>query len=128
MGMQSTARALVLPDVAVDRLVTDREQPVAPQPPGDLLGAPVLADQCLDTRLVGLRELRVPARAGAASPGIPVRQLRAVRAVAVRVVAVEFANDRAPMPPHDPGGMVVGDRPCCRSRPSVYLSAKVIWR
>jgi len=41
VGGQGAAGAQVIPDVAVDGFMTDGEEPVAAQPPGDLLGAPV---------------------------------------------------------------------------------------
>src|SRR2546422_8892504 len=45
VGVQVAAQAVVGPDVAVDRLMADRELPLAPQPAGDLLGTPVLPQQ-----------------------------------------------------------------------------------
>jgi hypothetical protein len=48
MPPQFTAGVLVLPDVQIDRLVADREQSVALEPPRYLLGAPVRLEQLLD--------------------------------------------------------------------------------
>ena len=43
MGIETTAVAAVIPDVAVDGLMADAQYPVEAQPAGDLLGAPLKA-------------------------------------------------------------------------------------
>src|SRR2546425_419747 len=112
------SQALVGPDVAVDRLVADRELPLAPQPAGDLLGTPVLPQQRVDPGPLHRREPLI-ARLRAPPPRVPVGQLGAVAAVAAGPIApdlppygaavvVEHAGDRggggAPLPQGPPGG------------------------
>src|SRR5438876_1955231 len=50
MPVQRAAGVLVGPEVAIDRLVADRELLMAPQPARHLLGAPILSEQDLDPR------------------------------------------------------------------------------
>src|SRR6266496_4176603 len=72
--VQLPALALVRPDIAIDRLVADPEFLVEPQPPGDLLGAPVLAHQRLDPRPVARREPPVASGVRTPAPRIPLGQ------------------------------------------------------
>src|SRR5262245_48235939 len=102
MPVQRAAGAFVGPDVAVDRLVADRELAVAPEPAGHLLRTPIFPQQHLDPRPVGSGELLIAPRSGATAAGIPIGELRAVAAVAGCAVAPEFTPDRAPMTTKDP--------------------------
>ena len=72
------------PDVAVDGLVADLDQSVEAQPPGDLLRAPVFAQQSLD--LVPLRPAKAAISPRLRSPavGVPDKAVTKVR----RFVAV----------------------------------------
>ncbi len=103
MLVERAAAAFVSPDVAVDRLVADREVPPAPQPAGDLLRTPVLAEERLHLRPRRGREPAVAPGARAPAPGIPVGELGAVGPVAVRSVAAHLAPDRAAVPAQQPG-------------------------
>lgn len=103
VGVQGAAGVLVGPDVAGDGFVTDREPLLALEAAGDLLGTPVLAQECLDPGPIRRGELAIPSRARAAAAGIPVGELRAGAPVVVGSIAPDFADHGAPMPPEDPG-------------------------
>jgi hypothetical protein len=66
---------LVEPDVAIDGLVTDREDMEARKPAHDLLRAPVLAHEGLDRRPVRRVEVGVSARALEPAPRVPMGEL-----------------------------------------------------
>src|SRR2546426_5635072 len=93
--VQRAAAALVGPDVAVDRFVTDREQVEAAQPPRHLLGAPIFPEQLLDLRPVGRRELAIAPGPRAAAARVPIGELRPIGAIVVRAIAADLAADRA---------------------------------
>jgi hypothetical protein len=48
VGIEQSSRLFILPDVAIDGLVTDRELAFSAQVSGDLLRAPLLTDQIVD--------------------------------------------------------------------------------
>src|SRR5215207_9548755 len=63
VGVERPAPLLIPPDVAVDRLVADREEAGAGEVARDLLGAPLAAQQPVDYGEVFRREALVAARA-----------------------------------------------------------------
>jgi len=89
---------LVLPDVLVDRLVTDLENTVLAKTTADLLRAQQLSQQQLDHVPVVLRDPTVPTRSRAASLGSFLRFAWSIRAIETRAVATELTRDRAAMP------------------------------
>jgi len=103
MDVQLPPLALVRPDVAVDRFMADAEAAVPPQIAGHLLRTPLLLEQPAHPPQVGRREPSIAPGSRPPAAGVPVRQLRAVGAVARRAIALDFPQDGAPMPPEDPG-------------------------
>ena len=103
MLVERAAPLPILPDVAVDRLVANREAAVPLQPPRDLFGTPVFAHQGQDLVPLGGRKAQIAARSRPPAAGLPVGHLRAVRAVVPRAVAAHFPSDRAPVPAQDTG-------------------------
>ena len=94
MGVKRPARALIPPDVAVDGLVADREEPLPPEVSRDLLGAPLPAEQLVYQREVFRREVAVTARAGAAAVSALLCREGAVVAVGAGTVTPDLAADR----------------------------------
>ena len=72
---------------------------MAAEPAGDLLGAPILPQQRLDLRPLRGGELAIAARVRAPAAGVPIRELRAVRAVTAGLIALDLAQNGAPVPP-----------------------------
>ena len=103
MPVQPAALALVGPDVAIDGLVADPELALAAQPAGHLLGTPILSQQLLDPCPLRGAEPLVPAGTRATAPGVPVRQLGPVAAVAGGLVAPHLPGNGTAMAPEDPG-------------------------
>jgi len=87
----------------IDRLVTDREAPVARTPAGDLFRAPVRAEPRIDARLISGRQVRVATRVRPSAAGIPLGQLWAIVATRARAIPRDLARDRAAMPPQRTG-------------------------
>ena len=94
VGVESPALLLISPDVTVDRLVADREEAGAAAVTGDLLGAPLPAQQFVDGGEVRGREALVAARAGAAALGALLGGEGAVVPVRAGAVASDLAADR----------------------------------
>jgi len=88
---QRTASVLVPPNVPIDRLVADREQPAPRAPADDLLWAPVLAQQPLDHGPIRRGELGIATRDPA--PMVRVR-LRAHVPIETRVAPPPIAAQR----------------------------------
>src|SRR3989304_1319684 len=84
MQIELAARSLVGPEVPVDGLVTDLQEPAAMKPARDLFWAPVFAHERLDASPVRRLESGVPARARPASQRVPVRELRPIPPPIVR--------------------------------------------
>jgi hypothetical protein len=94
---------LVLPHIAIDGLVTDREAATAPEPADDLLWAPVVPQPDRHGRPVRRGEPRVPPRARAATVRIEVGQQVPIAAVIAGGVATELPADRARRAAQGPG-------------------------
>ena len=92
--MKESALLIISPDVAVNRLVADGEEPGPAQVTRDLLGAPLPAQQFIDSSEVLGAEAPVAARAGAAPVGALLGRARPVAAVGPRAVAPDLAADR----------------------------------
>jgi hypothetical protein len=103
VGIQRPPGRLLGPDVAVDRLVADRQDAIAAQPPGHLFRAPVLPHQLLHPHPVGPRDPPIASGPGASPPRVPVRQLRAIAAVVGGAVPAQLAANGTPMTAQDPG-------------------------
>src|SRR5256712_2560349 len=122
VGVQVAAQALVGPDGAVDRLVADREPPLAPRPAGDLLGPPVLPQQRVDPGPLHRREPLI-ARLRAPPPRVPVGQLGAVAAVAAGPIAPDLPPDGAAVVAEHAGDRGGGGGPPPHEAPSVPFLA-----
>src|SRR6266480_897041 len=95
MLVERAAGPLLGPDVAIDRFVTDREPLVAAEPPRDLFGTPILAEQRLDLRPFDRGELSIASRSRSTAARVPVGERRAIGTVTVRLIAPHLAADRA---------------------------------
>ena len=93
----------ILPDVAIDGLVTHRQDAVAPQSPSHLLRTPIVPHQGLHPLPVGDGEASVASGAGAPDNGVRLRLLGAVPAVMGVTVAVQLAANGAPVSSEDLG-------------------------
>jgi Carbamoyltransferase C-terminus/Carbamoyltransferase N-terminus len=101
VAVELPARALVRPEVPVDGLMTDRERALPLEPARDLLGAPVLAQEPLDPLPVRRGKPAIAPGARPPPPGVPVRELRAIGAVAAAAVALDLPPDGAAMAAED---------------------------
>ena len=104
--MQLATPALVGPDIAIDRLVTDRQQAGLPEHRGDLLRAPFEGEPRRHQRELGRREPLAAPTAPPAGVGPLLSHRGAVAAIGAGV-AGELPPDRAAMPaqrPRDVGG------------------------
>lgn len=119
VAVQRATRLLVRPDPPIARLVTDLEQPVAPEPAGDLLRAPVLADQALHPGPVRGGELGIAARATPAPPGRTTRRAAGEGSRRGGYGCAELRGSRwsdaarAPERWRPPTGLVAGAGPGC---------------
>jgi hypothetical protein len=95
--VQRPARALVCPDPPIDRLVTDPQLPLAPEPAGDLFRAPVLAQEGLHLVPVPRREAAIAAGAGPPGPRVGVGDLGPIAPVVGGAIAAQLATDGAPV-------------------------------
>jgi len=97
-----TASALFVgPDVLVDGLVADGEQPESAEPTADLLGAEVLTKLAFDECPVRRSEALVAARPGAAAPRLLARRETAIATV-LPAVTGDLTTDGATMPAQSP--------------------------
>src|SRR6266849_3121118 len=111
VAVQLAACSLVRPDVAVNRLVADRELLRAAESARHLLRAPVLAQQRLDPLPVARRKPPVASRPRASPSCVPVGELRAVGGVAPGAIAPDLAPDGAAVAPEQAGDRGGGEAP-----------------
>ncbi len=90
---------LIPPDVQIDDLMAHHGEPLASSPTDDLLGTPLLRNQCFDGREVRRLVAGVPPRAAAPCVRHLHRHRRPIRRVVGRGVALHLARDRAAVPP-----------------------------
>src|SRR6185437_16613 len=96
--VQHSATAFVPPDVLVDRLVADREHPMALEVTGNLFGTPQVRKQPFDQAKIVRAKAPVAARTGAPAAGASIGLAGPVGSV-VAAVAPELARDAAGVPP-----------------------------
>jgi hypothetical protein len=101
--VQGASASLVTPDVAVDGLVADLEQAVASQPAGDLLRAPVLSQQGLDSSPLRGGKAAIPPGLLSPAVGVPVSELRTVPPIVPGGVASHLPADGASVTTQDAG-------------------------
>src|SRR2546422_9259658 len=101
MLIQRAAAPFVGPDVAIDRLVTDREPAGTAQPAPHLLRTPILPQELLDLRPFAHSEVSISPGTGAAAAGVPLRELGAIRPLARGPGALHLPRPGASMAPHD---------------------------
>ena len=98
MGMEHSAPAAVLPDVAIDRFVTDVEFAAPTEVPGDLLRAPLAEEQRLHATQFLEREPSIAPRHRPAAHGERDRHAGSIVAMPAPIPA-QLAANRAAMPP-----------------------------
>src|SRR5712692_8277824 len=99
MLVERAAAALLGPDVAVDRLMADREQLVATEPPRNLFGTPIFPQQLLDLRPFDRGELSIASGTRAPAPRVPIREQRAIGPIARGPIALHLPRHGAAMAP-----------------------------
>ena len=93
-SVKAPAVAAVVPDVTIDGLVTDIENTLEAQPAGDLLRAPVQAQQGNDHLQMPVGEAPIAPGMGASGASAPFGLAGSVGAV-VTLIAVQLPGDRA---------------------------------
>src|SRR5437764_15304161 len=99
MAPQVATDFLVPADAPVDGFMADVQRATLIERPGDLLGAPLLAQQPCYERHIFDGEVWSPTTSPASCHGIAMRFLGAVFAVVVRPIAPQLAADRAAIAP-----------------------------
>ena len=95
VGVEAATVDAVVPDVAVDGLMADVEHTMEPKPAGDLLGAPIEAQQQDDDLKMLVGELPVSPGLGAPTAGAADGLARPIGPIGA-LIALEFtANARA---------------------------------
>jgi hypothetical protein len=103
LRVQHAAALTILPDVAIDRLMTDRQAALGREASGDLLRAPLLG-QARPHEVPGVAtEAPIPAGPCAAPRGIPVGEFGPVVAVVALGIAAQLAANGAPVAPEYAG-------------------------
>src|SRR2546427_7280547 len=97
MLIQCAAAPFVGPDVAIDRLVADREPAVTAEPARHLLRTPILPQELLDLRPLSGRELPIASGVRAAAAGVPLGELGAIRPIARGPIALHLPRHGAAM-------------------------------
>src|SRR5438445_10324804 len=128
MAPQVAADFLVPADAPVDRFMADVQRATLLERPGDLLGAPLLAQQPRYERHFGESEPRPAATPAAAGHGIAMRFLRAVFVVVVGPIAPQLAADRTAIAPEQLGDLRLrtAAHKLRRNRVSFFLGELVI--
>lgn len=85
----------VVPDMAVDGLVSDPQEPEPAEPPRDLLRTEVLAQPSLNDLPIGRRESLVPSRPGSPPTREVIGELGTIGSVLLDVTAHLAANGAA---------------------------------